>query len=127
MTVPTYYHASPTKFTAITRELCLAATPEEAVPYLNGQAGWLYTVEASGHLAYESTLVATGTDLGLEYDYAFEYADSKRVQDQLVADGYDIVEYEDLGPDNAYEHDTYRVLVPSKARIVSVQPVAAGS
>lgn len=121
--MPTYYHASPAKFTTITRELCLTDTPEEAVPYLEGRPGWLYTIEARGRIAYESTLTDIGTDLGVEYDYAFEYADSKKVQDALIADGYEIVEYEDMGPDNAYEHNTYRVLNPSAARIVSLEPV----
>lgn len=43
------------------------------------------------------------------YGYAFEAADSRRVQAALVEAGYHGCSYGDMTPDNAMEHDCIRI------------------
>jgi len=62
-------------------------------------------------IADESVLVNIGRKvLGEEMEYVYEYADSSAVQQALRKAGYVAVAYSDIGPDNAYEHNTVLIL-----------------
>src|SRR5690606_33399512 len=119
------YHASPNKFEQFGTELvCLAPRREDAIGYLEGYAGWLYTVEFCGRIASEDEVLEAGRQAGYEGTYAWEaleeYPETVAILRSL---GYHGAEYEDLGPNNAYEHDTVMLFGPTLARIVAVDEI----
>ena len=123
----TMYHASIYRFDEFAKLPCFTDEPDAALPYLNGHAGYLYTVEIDEDalvVAGERTVRRIADGLGLDADYVWELLeDEPEVREALVAEGYNAVGYTDLGPDNRYEHYTLMLLDPSLARIVAVDEV----
>lgn len=119
------YHGSIRKFDGLNRDICLAYDAEVSIAYLNSNAGYLYTIEVSNaRIADEEDIQNTASELGYEDDYVFESADRDKVQQALIEAGYDAMQYGDVAPDNAFEHETLRILNPAVATIVSVEEAA---
>ena len=123
----TMYHASIYHFDRFRGQPCFTDEPDAALPYLNGHAGYLYTVEIDEDalvVAGERTVRRIAAGLGLDAECVWELLeDEPEVREALEAAGYNAVEYIDLGPDNRYEHYTLMLLDPSLARIVAVDEV----
>src|SRR5690606_31576551 len=123
------YHASIYRFDQFNGRPCFTDNEDAALGYLNGNAGYLYTVEIDEDalvVAGEATVwrVAEELDLAAGYSYVWEVLeDEPEVREELVAAGYNAVGYTDLGPDNRYEHYTLMLMDPSLARIVAVDEV----
>lgn len=123
------YHASVYRFSEFAKLPCFTDHAAAAVGYLNGNTGYLYTVEIDAdalEVAGEATVwrVAEELDLADGYSYIWEVLeDEPEVREALKEHGYNAVEYTDLGPDNRYEHYTLMLLDPSLARIVAVDEV----
>ena len=121
------YHASIYRFDRFRGRPCFTDDPDAALPYLNGHAGHLYTVEVNEDalvVAGERTVRRIAAGLGLDAECVWELLeDEPEVREALVAEGYNAASYTDLGPDNAYEHHTLMLLDPSLARIVAVDEV----
>ena len=122
----TAHHASTTRLDAIRAGLCIAPDADAALCYLQGRAGYLYTLEmGAADVADEATLKAVARGLGHAADYAFELADREDVRAALVDAGWDAVSYQDVSPDNGREHSTILVLVPGVVTVIEVEHVAA--
>lgn len=123
----TMYHASIYRFDEFAKFPCFTDEPDAALPYLNGHAGYLYTVEIDEDalvVAGERTVRRIAAGLGLDADCVWELLeDEPEVREALKERGYNAAEYTDLGPDNLYEHYTLMLLDPSLARIVAVDEV----
>ena len=120
----TIYHASPHFFTEFRDDVCGAYDAEEAVPYV-ADGGYLYTIAVEGRLADEDDITAAADALGIEASYTFELADDSDVQDALIAEGFAGCTYADMGPDNAYEHETARVFSGDSVTILDVEEIRA--
>src|SRR5690606_10948025 len=120
------FHGSIYSFDRFRGQPCFTDDPDAALGYLNGNAGFLYTVEIDeGALvvAGEATVrrVAEELDLADGFSYTWEVLeDEPEVREALRKLGYNAAEYIDLGPDNRYEHYTLMLMDPSLARIVAV-------
>src|SRR5690606_28677631 len=121
------YHASIYRFDRFRGQPCFTDEVDAAVGYLNGNAGYLYTVEIDEDalvVAGERTVRRIAAVLGLDVEYVWvRREDQPEVREALVAEGSNAASYTDLGPDNAYAHYTLMLLDPSLARIVAVDEV----
>jgi len=120
------YHASTARIEkfAATGDICLAYSTDEAAPYLNGQGGWMHTVEApTVRLASEDEIREAAEAVGIDGSYIFELADDKRVRAALAADGFGGCEYDDIGPDNAYEHRTVRIWDTAGIVVMAIEAI----
>ena len=126
------YHASRQRFDEPRGLFCVTDDADAAIGYLYGEAGYLYTVELTRwpETATEDDVRALCEELGIDY-----YGEGgnpwavvegyEALRRALRLEGYEAVEFTDLGPDNAYEHWTLMLLDPSLARIVGVEAVSA--
>lgn len=114
-----YYHATVDELDGLTDDcICVAVDPEAALAYLRGEEGYLYEVTLPGalRLADAETVIEIARELdphSRHAEYAWEAIEEiDGVLARLEAEGYDGVEYEDLAPDNAFEHATIRIFRP---------------
>lgn len=123
-----YYHVGLKPIDRIGPDLSLAESPEEAIPYINGNKGVIHRIDLDpgAKIAGEKAIREAANDLGIEKGYVFEMADNPRVRASLKEDGYDAIKYTDMGPDNSYEHETVRLLNPDAAKITARGSVANG-
>ncbi len=115
----TMYHASPHAFAAFRDDVCCAYDADEATPYV-ADGGYLYTIAVAGRLADEDDIAAAANALGIDASYTFELADDSDVQAALIAEGFAGCTYDDMGPDNAYEHETVRIFCGASITILDV-------
>lgn len=125
----TYYHAGAGKLTqaGVKQGLSLTDTRQHALGYLQKRGGFLHSfaVSSAARIANEAHLFHLRDKLGLnpgDHSYAFEIADEKKVRDALIADGYHAVRYQDMSPDNRYQHDTLLMLDSSCVKLTKVEP-----
>lgn len=105
------YHSGPEQISSFRGDTSFALDPRESIPYLQGRRGWItYADLPESSVASESALRELSESLGKRHDYAFEMADDPAIQKVLVDRGYKAVRYQDMGPENAYEHATVRIL-----------------
>lgn len=92
-------------------DLCL--TDEEDVALEYGPN--LFEVELSDKavVAYEEDVLEICEECGLSNPgWFFELVDEREVREVVKAAGYNVIRYDDATPDNATEHETWRVLSP---------------
>lgn len=123
------YHASRQRFASFHAYAHLTPDADAAIGYLQGDAGYLYEVEVGDlRLADEDDVrrVAREIDPDHPWMYTWEMIEEmgRAVRNALQSEGWDGVAYRDLGPDNAYEHETVLVWSLDAIRIVSVEEVA---
>lgn len=92
-------------------DICLALCEDDARPYAPEGRMYAVDVDDSITLASESDIRAAAEQFSW-YDSAywiFELVDELEVREALANQGFSGCRYGDMGPDNAYEHDTVRV------------------
>ena len=116
-----FFHATENEITniAATRDICLATCPEEAQPY--APEGTVYEIAADDMAIANEDDIRAAAEIFDWYDptyWVFELVDEEEVREELAARGFDACEYADMGPNNAYEHQTVRVWETDKLEIV---------
>lgn len=124
-----YYHASPDELDEFIDYTSLAYNSEDALGYLQGRPGYLYHVRVKPDLkiADEDDIQAAADALDdpilNQEDFVFTLADDWKVRDALVEAGFEAMAYEDVGPDNEYEHDTLVVFDADDLEIVKAEKI----
>jgi len=125
------YHAADTRYDEITwDDICLTTDADEAAPYVEWCGGWLHEIDISpdARIADESDIVDAAEDLDIITDdcrLAFELVDRRELRVELARRGFTGCRYDDMGPDNAYTHETIRVWEPGTLSIVGVSEIEA--
>jgi hypothetical protein len=123
------YHASPDELDEFLDFTSLAYNPEDALGYLQDSPGYLYTVRVKPGLkvADEEDIQAAADELDdpilKQEDFVFALADDWKVRDALAEAGFDAMAYEDVGPNNEYEHDTLVVFNADNLEIVEAERI----
>lgn len=130
----TYYHGTETAITSITWAICLTDDEDIAVEYLQGNAGYLYTVDVAdeAQIADEDDLIAATVTLGMtrtqgidagDWTDLFEAADNPRVRAALTGQGFAGVAYQDTTYQGV-THDTVLVWDVSALHIAESNQVS---
>ncbi len=118
------YHATYAATLDPAPGLCVTPERDAALGYLEGYAGRLYTLDiTAAHIADEADIREAAEAAGVDWHgYIYDLADQPAVRAALVDAGHDACRYEDVGPDNAYTHETIVILAPC-ATVVAAEDV----
>ncbi|MGE5827637.1 MAG: hypothetical protein ACM30G_04635 [Micromonosporaceae bacterium] len=123
-----HYHGTTDAIATLDREIFIAESKRAALGYLEGQAGTVYAIrlDPAARIASDGDLRSAGDDLwGSSEDhfgyrpYTYELADEPAVRGRLAELGFAGARFDDLGPDNAYQHPTRVVWDTSALGIVA--------
>lgn len=107
-------------------DICLAPRRDQSTPYLEGEPGYCYEISNTDlHLATEDDIreVASQFDWYDPSYWLYELVDESSCRDALAEAGFDGARYPDMGPRNAYEHDTVRVWATGQLDVVDVEEI----
>lgn len=128
------YHSTTAELGPITEGLCVATDADASATYLDGQAGYRYTIDIPDlhrlEWADEDDLTEAAHACGyteddwMDWGGIFWAADQDDVRARLAADGYQLVEYTDQEQTSGDAHQTLRVLDPSIVTVISHESLA---
>lgn len=124
------YHASHIDLTGALRPGLFSVTDDAgaAVEYLEGEAGYLHTVQLpEGSLADRATVAEVAREIAPDSPYTYPYEQVEEVAgvvEALQARGYIGIAIDDTTPDNATAHRTITLFDGSTATIVAVEEVS---
>lgn len=126
------FHTGLSRLTNIDPQkgLFTADSIDESVPYINGNNGFIHRIslkegaQIAGQKDMDMAARAVLADEPKTGYSGVHY--NKDVRDYLRDKGFDAVRFNDIGPDNKYEHQTTLILNPAMADIEQTAPVHAG-
>ena len=119
------FHTGPKEINSLNMGTSTARDESDSTPYAEGDRAFLHAIVLDSDASYadSSDLKRVARELENTDSYEFEMADSDRIRRALINEGFDVVEYRDVGPDNEYEHDTLLILNPDKAKVIARTPI----
>lgn len=112
-----YYHSTTERLVLDSRPISATSERDVSLQYLRGRDGYTYevTIPRGLRLADDSDVSCIARELDPETPYSSAWEQVEEIPgvlDELVSQGYDGVEIQDMTPDNATEHRTITIFDP---------------